>query len=412
MVGSGQVGPTGLPLRASCARPGSGGLLSRTRASSGRGTIMSARSAAPSDRCGKAFGLVQMSSGLHVHSFRRQSERSGGNDKELNRADFQQIDTELREAFSADGDKRFGLTNLTLFPPLKEMRHTWLSEWSRHETLDIPRVFYDPNDPDSGKLPFPEALKWPDRDPRDVSSTSFVRVQRALDDPSYHDWNDRVIRQQDGDSPNDQVRSLQRLRDFFAWLYAQRRSSIFASNLSERIYHIWLPPGLLSHLPGGEERGGPLAILPLITMVRRPSQLEWRHTIGISMIFVPVSGEPGQPLGLRPLVQDGACELKDLARSLEGGSTRVLPSASTPLRLGDCPLKDYVTAVANLGRTPGLVQDMRSKICGWEGTRRQWIELFATVGADSVGIWSPDPHTHKRRLADAILRSLRLTTIW
>jgi hypothetical protein len=111
-------------------------------------------------------------------------------------------------------------------------------------------------------------------------------------------------------------------------------------------------------------------------------------------------------------VQEGSLELKHLVRSLEGGSTRVLPSATTALTLDDCPLKDYLAAVLGLSREPGLVEDMRSKIDGWEGTRRQWIELFATVGADSVGIWGEDPRTHKRRLADAVLRSLRLSTIW
>jgi hypothetical protein len=359
---------------------------------------------------GTAFGIVQMSCGIQVRRFRYETKRTDSG--ELVKNDVCQIDANLKQTFGV-GTEEFELANLGYPSAAKPMLCTWLGQWSRGDALGIPGIFSAPEAPGDTALPFPQALNWPGIDPEKAPFNSYVRVQRALDDPGCHDWNDRVIRQNCSTGPDERTRSMTELRDFFAWLYAQRRSAIFASNLSERIYHIWLPTGLLSHRPGDQEQGGPLVVLPLITMVRRPFKLEWRHTIGATMIFVPVHCEPGKLLTPRPLVQAGSCELKYLVRSLEGGTTRVGASAETVLQLDDCPLKEFATALRGRSRTPGLIDELVAKMGGrWEGTRRQWIEFLATIGADSVGTWDKDPRVHKRRLADAVLRSLRLTTIW
>jgi hypothetical protein len=353
-----------------------------------------------------AFGIVQVSCGLHVGKFRHGIGRERFT--ELSKADVRAIRDGLRSAFSPN--EQFSLEGLGAGPESSRLPHTWLGEWSRHQPVGMPAIFF-PSDSDSPG--FPDALDWPGRKPEPTTASTYVRFQRVLEEPSFSDHNDRIVtyKSAQGDMTH-AAAPCDQLRNFFAWLFAQRRSSIYASNLSERIYHIWLPGGLLSTASRSPNKVGPLVILPLVTMVRRPTQLAWRHTIGITVIFVPVHCEKDGRLTPRPLICDGSREVEFLTRSLEGGSTGIRPSGKTLLYLEDCPFKEYVTALMDIGRHPSVIRGMRQMIGSWQATPRQWIELCSTLAADGVGKWDATASLHKRRLSDAVLRSLRQTAIW
>lgn len=233
-----------------------------------------------------------------------------------------------------------------------------------------------------------------------------------LEEASFSDYNDHIVTYKSTRGDSTGVAACDQLRNFFAWLFAQRRSAIYTSNLSERIYHIWLPGGLFSTADHSPNKVGPLVILPLVTMVRRPNQLAWRHTIGITILFVPVQREKGGRLNPRPLICDDSREIEFLTRSLEGGSTGIRPSGKTLLYLEDCPFKEYVTALMGTDRRPSVIPEMRPMIDSWQATPRQWIELCFTLVADAVGKWDARANLHKRRLSNAVLRSLRQTAIW
>jgi hypothetical protein len=359
----------------------------------------------------KAFGIVQVSCGLHVGKFRHSIGRQGF--IELQKADAQVISDRLRNAFIPD--KKFLLEGLGAGPQSSRLPHTWLGEWSRHQPVGIPIVFL-PSDSDGLRCPaspaFPDALDWPGRESQPAEKSTYVRLQRVLEETSITDYNDRIVTHKNVQGDSTSVAPCDELRNFFAWLFAQRRSAIYASNLSERIYHIWLPGGLLSTVAGSSEKMGPLVILPLVTMVRRPTQLSWRHTIGITIFFVPVRREDDGRLSPRPLISDVSHETELLTRSLEGGSSGIRPSGKIQLYLEDCPFKEYVKALADTGRHPSVIPEMRSMIGSWQATPRQWIELCCTLAADGIGKWDATPSLHKRRLSDAVLRSLRQTAIW
>jgi hypothetical protein len=259
---------------------------------------------------------------------------------------------------------------------------------------------------------FPDALDWPGRQPEPTLASTYVRLQRVSKDVGSSDYIDRIVTRKNAQGDSAEVAPCDQLRNFFAWLYAQRRSAIYASNLSERIYHIWLPGGLLSTATSSPNKVGPFVMLPLVTMVRRPNQLAWRHTIGITIIFIPVRCEKDGSLSSRPLMYGRSREVEFLTRSLEGGSTGIRPSSKSLLLLEDCPLREYVTALMGIDRHPSILPEMQSMIDGWQATPRQWIELCSTVAADAVGKWNTAAGLHKRRLSDAVLRSLRSTAIW
>jgi hypothetical protein len=371
--------------------------------------VLPGRKASGSD-C-KAFGIVQVSCGLHIGKFRYRIGRQRFT--ELNEADVHVISGGLQSAFSPD--KQFLLEGLGAGSQGSRLPHTWLGEWSRHQPVAMPSIFF-PSDsgglggPDSPG--FPNALDWPGRQPESTSKSTYVRLQRVLEDVSFSDYNDRIVtfKRVPGDLP--EVAPCDQLRNFFAWLFAQRRSAIYVSNLSERIYHIWLPGGLLSTAARSPNKVGPLVILPLVTMVRRPNQLAWRHTIGITIIFVPVQREKDGRLSPRPLICDSSHEVEFLTRSLEGGSTGIRPPGKTLLYLEDCPFKKYLTALMDTDRRPSVIPEMRPMIDSWQATPRQWIELCSALAADGVGKWDATARLHKRRLSDAVLRSLRQTAIW
>src|SRR5271157_4278944 len=160
-------------------------------------------------------------------------------------------------------------------------KHSWLGRDSRHAAISVPKVFHNTIEDD-----FPRLLRWSALTRGSVSAgfDTFLRVQRSkggMRRPfDSFDCNDYLLREQHI-VPDD----LAILQKFFAILYAQRRSRLFASDLSERVYNVWLPPALISTQTHREDG---FALLPFATLVRSPFRRRFRDTLTLSFILAPV----------------------------------------------------------------------------------------------------------------------------
>lgn len=128
---------------------------------------------------------------------------------------------------------------------------------------------------------------------------------------------------------------LYEARTFVALLMAHRRSTIFASNLSERIYNVWLPPFVVAPFGMDAASRGPLAGFPFITLTRQWGSRAWKRTFTMNWILCPTTDQ----LGRRPTSPD---EIGLLVRSLDGPSTNPLPESRHPYRLNNPEYRNYV----------------------------------------------------------------------
>jgi hypothetical protein len=356
-------------------------------------------------------------------------------------------------------------------PPAHTLLHT------RHRVVPIRDCFRTP------AAAFPAALAWPERKPEEPLWTQYLRVQTARDDVERTDINDWLVWPSGPDGkaarPGERARTsapeprepqddLEDLRDFFAYLFAQRRQGIFASNVSDRSYNVWLPPALLEPVGGGGSPSGNamLAMLPFITLLRLPLQSSWRPTVTVTALFVPVtvtdvpatatgapvSATPGpgqRRIELRPRPLAGDDEARCIIASLEGSTSQALKDGQQCYAA--CGgLGDYVMAVAreecpdqyDLPHTPKRCRCFRPEIPDDQGapaegwTIRKYIEavmLAASARAPQTrrepllparepGEWlrlrrwrqhPEDRQRNRRRMAASeVARSIRLTSVW
>jgi len=325
-----------------------------------------------------------------------------------------------------------GLTDLfggcTVLPP-----HTWLQQLSRHAAIEL-RDYSSRRPGEPPPAGFPEALDW--HQPRGDGTapwTHFLRVQRARDDSNRFtaetDCNDYLIRWPTlpAAKPDVEAGSLWELQLFFCEFLAQRRGAIFASHVSERIYSIWLPPGVISLDDGDPQRDEDacFAVLPVVNVVRRPYGLDWRYAMSVTALFVPwrpadrgKQPAPREPRSMRPQ------EIVDLIASTGGNSTYLRDSGGLRWTLSeDSPLCAYLKNVTS---------DQRRDFCRQYGgpdksrtwpsqTLRHWIELLLmTVAEVPKGqdereddrLLPEQQQADDRILSDEVLRCLRVNGIW
>jgi hypothetical protein len=326
-------------------------------------------------------------------------------------------------------DFRFdGLTEIDSTKKVKP-EHTWLLDLSRHAARQLSS--YSPRPVDGPPPPgFPGALDWhrPDDGGR-APWKHFLRVQRARDDSSYSltaetDCNDYLIR--DKQLGAIEPGSLWELQLFFCEFQAQRRGAIFASHVSERIYSIWLPPGVVIWPPGSDYGQSWFAILPVVTVVRRPYRIDWRYAMSLSVLFVPQwpDGQPG-PLGSNSPRPVSPGEVFDVLTSTGGNSTFIYGSANIHCDLDEkSPLHAYLTAITDDKR-----RDFCSRYTAAQGrprhdepkTLRHWIELMLLTAADlpkrpedrvDDRIVPEYERADDRILPDEVLRCLRVNSMW
>lgn len=286
--------------------------------------------------------------------------------------------------------------------------HTWLRAMSRHRAVPLPREFYDSD------AALPPELSWPKpyRNPKDAAWVSAVRVQRAMVDrakPSNRsDVNDYLI--SSWPTPCPRGMPLRHLQEFAAFMYAQRRSVIFASQFSERLYNVWLPPGLLRD-PDSECS---LAIIPFVSRVRMPFRKQFRATTAVSLVVVPVVAST--TLDATAPRTTNADDLYNIVESLAGPSTHKPRRVLTSYRLdSQSPLAGYLQLLGHDAAGHPATSAMHAVACGTDGptgTFRQWLELVTVGVAESYFEWADEVELAKRRVADETLRAIRLSGAW
>ena len=199
-------------------------------------------------------GLLQFSSALSPNRYlnvpdrKREGRFHPDRGFNLSNDDVEQFRNELRHQFVRHVG---GFTMEQCYDEAEWKRdgaiHSWLGRDSCHAAIRLPPAFYE-----TSRNNYPKLLWWGGSQSVDVDFETYVRAQRSagvdsgpvsrpVSRPDGMDCNDYLLTEKP--IVQDDLVALQR---FLAWLYAQRRSRLFASDLSERIYNIWLPPGLIS----------------------------------------------------------------------------------------------------------------------------------------------------------------------
>ena len=343
-------------------------------------------------------GLVQLTVALAAPRQHGRGDEEPGTDPDHfpEHADAVAIRSSLGERFEAGA---FTLHQITDLADPGRPNHSWLGPLSRHVPLTIGGDFLD-----AGAADFPVLLQWDRRRPLDNTSDLYLRAQRVQGSASppasagETTCNDYLLGAVGSDS-------LSQLRWFFARLYAQRRNTIFASQLAERMYHVWLPPALLR--PSGQEAGGPgeLALLPVASLTRQSGSRSWRHTGAVTVLVVPVEYPAPSGESSRATTRH---ELGSLVDSLRGSSFIAPEADATRYELVAGPLWDYLVAV---GASCPVTRSVLAEATGAgraapDGTFRQWCELVTTAASERLWEWTGT------QLPDEVLRAMRVNSFW
>ena len=188
--------------------------------------------------------------------------------------------------------------------------------------------------------------KTPVRHPDVRAQKPRTQGSKALIDGAPCDCNDYLISRCHVGPEEPAEKPLLDLRRFISGLYAERRVRIFNSELSHRIYNVWLPPGLIQ---AADSVDSAFVILPFVTRVRRPFRIEFRRTMTLSVVIVPVTIREGAAGKSRRMSES---EISGLVHALEGGSAYAVNDSRRYFRLVDCPLSAYVDEMASQADWP------------------------------------------------------------
>ena len=365
------------------------------------------------------YGLLQFNCGLPTPSIPDRDAFVGP--RAIRVGDVRERRRSLRSWFVPPSG-RFRLESITsarmgLRPTVPE--HTWLIGLSRHAALELPNRAVGQQ---AGKLP--PALDWRDPPAPARQSSHYIRVQRARDDTSKSltsttDCNDYFIRDESEEN-NAGSGSLSELQLFFAEFLSQRRCAIFASHVSERIYSIWLPPGVIVKEHGQSGEPSCFALLPVVNLVRRSYRIRWRHAMSVSILLVPW-WPPGTPKNSRPRPMSPQ-EVFDVMAATGGSSTELQPGTNTswPMTL-DSPLQRYLDDVTHDERRYYCSRYSELKVHERKPTLRHWMELLLLVAAEfpvdledrkDDRIYPEQQEVDDTILPDEVLRCLRVNGIW
>ncbi len=301
---------------------------------------------------------------------------------------------------------------------------SWLNPLSRHDSYDIPLYKgYEGADPGDEMPPLFIGAKTPAYEcrPRPLARIPVQRSQRSLEgEPD--DWtveeldhNDFLVMENGGQSVSKSLADAQR---FLVFLFALRRSTIFTASMRERIYNIWLPPGVLVPSDASGSGVGNIAVFPYVGLTRRPSSQAWRFVFTFSLIVAPTSSEDG---GTNRMMTDA--ELGTLVGSFDG------PSMTPIRREPDVPryhvAGDTWRRYAGTLLREGLPSIPKLPHSESEGTLRNWLELlFFAVARRQLALPPDGGRQHERTdeypanypgdkyIADEVLRSIRMTNCW
>jgi hypothetical protein len=219
------------------------------------------------------------------------------------------------------------------------------------------------------------------------------------------DQNDFLITANSDQSAPDALGNAQQ---FLAFIFALRRSVIFASSLRGRIYNIWLPPAVLTPNAQKDPWAGKIAVFPFVGLTRRPNSQAWRYVFTFNAVIAPTECADGKTSRMLSDAETGA-----LAACLDG------PSMSPIRRKWDLPTYQEVDEwrkYINHLLEPDLSRSLTAPFGSSEGTLRNWFELLFFSVARRQLVGSATKHKRKDRedkeLADEVLRSIRTTSCW
>lgn len=260
----------------------------------------------------------------------------------------------------------------------------------------MPDLFLGAKGP-SYKSTLKPLARIPAQRPRDRGS-ALLRVEDL-------DHNDFLITANDDRPASNTLIDAQQ---FLAFLFALRRSTIFASSLRERIYNIWLPPAVL--IPTTQENPwtGKIAVFPFVGLTRRPSSQAWRYVFTFNAIIAPTKYANGE---ISRMLTDA--EIGALVACFDG------PSMSPIRRKRDLPPYQEVHSWRKYTDhllEPDLSRSLAVPFDSSEGTLRNWFELLFFSAARRQLVGSATGHKRKdhedKQLADEVLRSIRTTSCW
>ena len=373
------------------------------------------------------YASIQLSCSLRMRS-RGPSSEPKRNERGPRKRDFEHIRSDLEHLVARCGDKFCIRTLYDSTMKQAETSHTLLPGLSRHRVIDaLPRYFNE-----GGEQGFPRALDWDGRSPKDPAWRAFLRVQVPwkgdAGDPNAVDTNDWVIDpvQPSQHKQDHGIDDLHELRNFYAFLFAQRRQATFASNVSDRAYNIWLPPALLApeRISTDRAKDSVFAVLPFLSLLRLPNQSSWRPTLTLTVLFVPVCVPQGLNSWngvLEARALSSATEAKTITSSLQGSTSYAPRSAEEPYQCtkgGDLLLR-YLRLVAT-----GNCPRRRCKCLSWPANKighpvtiRQYVEAILLTLTASAPQALPGPRkrggvSEHQLMASEVARSVRLTSIW
>jgi hypothetical protein len=188
---------------------------------------------------------------------------------------------------------------------------------------------------------------------------------------------------------------LERLQRFFAQVFAHRKQAIFAARSSERIYHVWLPPGSLEPVTTEETStgAGSLAILPFVTFVRHVSDTGFRQTAAVSIVALPTAG--ADDLSSRNFdTSDDAHEIRTILDAILVYTSTYIPSrdATHRYRLSG-PLLGFFNASRNdahgdTGPESSITADVIRN--DWKGAKDHHTQEHARDATSSGGTGAED----------------------
>jgi hypothetical protein len=260
---------------------------------------------------------------------------------------------------------------------------------------------------------------------RDVRPRVRIQKARDFDDDDYDnddstglDDNDFLIYQGLANaSPIQPTDEIEDARLFLAHLVAQRRSVIFTSDLSERVYNVWLPATVLEPRRDADEFGAglrncqQLVAFPFLTIVRKPQSQRWRNTFSLTILFAPTQSTS---IALRRV---DAHEIGTVVKSLDGPSSN--PAIGGNTVYGECPPRASLSSyLRRLYDDDDLSSEMVQTIVGADaadpsGTIRQWTEaLLLTLARRQSRRTVKTPAVSLRDTAGDVLRSIRTSSLW
>lgn len=273
---------------------------------------------------------------------------------------FEEVERDLQH-FGVECEGQTGFDVRPLYeqpsPDPETPEHSLLR--SRHRVLDIGECFRSKD-----HCGFPSALAWDGRNPEDATWDLNLRVQIARDNKERTDINDWLIMRGGGarrygsplQPPGGPRDDLDSLRNFFAYLFAQRRQAVFASSVTDRSYNVWLPPALL--MPTGSCNNEPcqpesraLVMLPFLTLLRTPHESSWRPIVTVTALFVPVTaGQEHSKWKLIPRTLANDKEARQITSSLKGSISQAIVEAQGHYKCCG-QLSDYLRKVTH-GKCP------------------------------------------------------------